>query len=218
MPANDSLIILGPTASGKTALGVALARLLEGEIISADSRQVYRGLDIGTGKDLHEFDLGGPQVAHHLIDIVEPGTEYNVFRFQRDFHAAFADIRSRSKLPVVVGGTGMYLDAALSKTMMIPVPHNPELRAAMEPMSTELLQEKLIRREDVTVFAMPCEGTLDMARVNQTLGRYTTMDSVDYDDAGVTITVCALVWLFFEMRAYKRLRIFAFSPDEKAGA
>lgn len=143
MPANDSLIILGPTASGKTALGVALARLLEGEIISADSRQVYRGLDIGTGKDLHEFDLGGAPVAHHLIDIVEPGTEYNVFRFQRDFHTAFADIRGRSKLPVVVGGTGMYLDAALSKTMMIAVPHNPELRAAMEPMSTELLQEKL---------------------------------------------------------------------------
>jgi tRNA dimethylallyltransferase len=144
MPANDSLIILGPTASGKTALGVALARLLEGEIISADSRQVYRGLDIGTGKDLHEFDLGGPPVTHHLIDIVDPGSEYNVFRFQRDFHAAFADIRGRGYLPIVVGGTGMYLDAALSKTMMIPVPHNPELRAAMEPMSTELLQEKLV--------------------------------------------------------------------------
>ncbi len=144
MPANDSLIILGPTASGKTALGVALARLLEGEIISADSRQVYRGLDIGTGKDLHEFDLGGPPVAHHLIDIVDPGSEYNVFRFQRDFHAAFADIRDRGHLPIVVGGTGMYLDAALSKTMMIPVPHNPELRTAMEAMSTELLQEKLV--------------------------------------------------------------------------
>lgn len=144
MPANDSLIILGPTASGKTALGVALARLLEGEIISADSRQVYRGLDIGTGKDLHEFDLGGPPVAHHLIDIVDPGSEYNVFRFQRDFHAAFADISGRGHLPVVVGGTGMYLDAALSKTMMIPVPHNPELRTAMEAMSTELLQEKLV--------------------------------------------------------------------------
>ncbi len=144
MPANDSLIILGPTASGKTALGVALARLLEGEIISADSRQVYRGLDIGTGKDLYEFDLGGPPVAHHLIDIVDPGAEYNVFRFQRDFHAAFADIRDRGHLPIVVGGTGMYLDAALSKTMMIPVPHNPELRTAMEAMSTELLQEKLV--------------------------------------------------------------------------
>lgn len=143
MPANDSLIILGPTASGKTALGVALARLLDGEVISADSRQVYRGLDIGTGKDLHEFAVGGAPVAHHLIDIDEPGAEYNVFQFQRDFHAAFADIRGRGKLPILVGGTGMYLDAALSKTLMIPVPHNPALRATMEPMSTELLQEKL---------------------------------------------------------------------------
>lgn len=143
MPANDSLIILGPTASGKTALGVALARLLDGEIISADSRQVYRDLDIGTGKDLHEFALGGPPVAHHLIDIVEPGQEYNVFQFQRDFHAAFAAIRKRGKLPIVVGGTGMYLDAALSKTLMVPVPNNPALRATMEPMSTELLAEKL---------------------------------------------------------------------------
>lgn len=143
MPANDSLIILGPTASGKTALGVALARLLDGEIISADSRQVYRGLDLGTGKDLQEYDLGGPPVAHHLIDIADPGGEYNVFQFQRDFHAAFADIRGRGRLPMLVGGTGMYLDAALSKTMMIPVPHNPALRATMEPMSTELLQEKL---------------------------------------------------------------------------
>lgn len=143
MPANDSLIILGPTASGKTALGVALARLLEGEIISADSRQVYRGLDIGTGKDLHEFVLGGTPVSHHLIDIVDPSAEYNVFQFQRDFHVAFADIRKRGKLPIVVGGTGMYLDAALSKTLMIPVPSNPALRATMESMSTELLAEKL---------------------------------------------------------------------------
>jgi tRNA dimethylallyltransferase len=117
--------------------------LLDGEIISADSRQVYRGLDIGTGKDLHEFVVGGAPVTHHLIDIVDPGAEYNVFQFQRDFHAAFADIRGRGKLPILVGGTGMYLDAALSKTLMVPAPHNPALRAAMEPLSTELLQEKL---------------------------------------------------------------------------
>lgn len=144
MPANDSLIILGPTASGKTALGVALARILDGEIVSADSRQVYRGLDIGTGKDLHEYELGGAPVPFHLIDIADPGTEYSVFQFQRDFHAAVSDIKNRGKLPITVGGTGLYLEAALAKTLMVPVPHNPELRAAMEPLSTEILQEKLI--------------------------------------------------------------------------
>jgi len=144
MPANDSLTILGPTASGKTALGVALARTLGGEVVSADSRQVYRGLNIGTGKDLHEYEIGGEPVSHHLIDIVNPDTEYNVFQYQRDFFAAIADIKARAKLPVIVGGTGLYLEAALSKTMMIPVPNNPELRAAMEPLSTEVLQERLL--------------------------------------------------------------------------
>lgn len=144
MPANDSLTILGPTASGKTALGVALARMLDGEIISADSRQVYRGLDIGTGKDLHEYELGGPPVPYHLIDIVDPETEYNVFQFQRDFFAAVDAIKGRGKLPILVGGTGLYLEAALSPTMMVPVPPNPALRAAMAPLSTELLQERLL--------------------------------------------------------------------------
>lgn len=144
MSSNDSLMILGPTASGKTALGVGLARTLDGEIVSADSRQVYRGLNIGTGKDLHEYEIGGPPVRHHLIDIVEPDAEYSVFQYQRDFFTVVADIKARGKLPVIVGGTGLYLDAALSKTMMVPVPHNPELRAAMEPLSTEVLQERLL--------------------------------------------------------------------------
>ncbi len=144
MSPNDSLTILGPTASGKTALGVALARILDGEIISADSRQVYRGLNIGTGKDLHEYEMGGPHVPYHLIDIVDPEMEYSVFQFQQDFYSAMADIKARGKLPIVVGGTGLYLDAALSKTKMVPVPNNPELRAAMEPLSTEVLQERLL--------------------------------------------------------------------------
>lgn len=144
MPLHDSLTILGPTASGKTALGVALARLLNGEVISADSRQVYRGLDIGTGKDRHEYDLGGPTVPCHLIDIVDPSTEYSVFQYQRDFFDTFRDVAARGKMPVVVGGTGLYLEALLSKTMMVPVPHNPQLRAAMEPLSTDVLQERLL--------------------------------------------------------------------------
>ncbi|MBX3177347.1 MAG: tRNA (adenosine(37)-N6)-dimethylallyltransferase MiaA [Candidatus Hydrogenedentes bacterium] len=144
MPANDSLIILGPTASGKTALAIALARILDGEIISADSRQVYRGLDIGTGKDLHEYEIGGPPVRHHLIDIVDPRDEYSVFQFQRDFFAAVAEVQSRGKFPITAGGTGLYLEAALSPAMMVPVPYNAELRAAMEPMSTEVLAERLV--------------------------------------------------------------------------
>lgn len=141
----DSLIVLGPTASGKTALGVSLARLLGGEIISADSRQVYRGLDIGSGKDLQEYELGGVPVRHHLIDHVEVKKEYNVFQYQRDFHDAFARVRSGERLPVVVGGTGLYLEAILSKTLMVAVPENPALREQMAGLSVELLQEKLLQ-------------------------------------------------------------------------
>ena len=143
MPSFDSLLILGPTASGKTTLGVALARLLDGEIISADSRQVYRGLDIGSGKDLESYEMGGPAVAYHLIDHVDLDTEYNVFQYQRDFHEVFAAVKASGKLPVIVGGTGLYLDAILSQTLMVPVPENPALRAEMAAMSVELLEEKL---------------------------------------------------------------------------
>jgi tRNA dimethylallyltransferase len=145
MPAFDCLLILGPTASGKTALGVSLARLLGGEIISADSRQVYRGLDIGSGKDIYEYEVGGEAVSYHLIDHVDLDTEYNVFQYQRDFHEAFASRRAADKLPVVVGGTGLYLEAILSETLMVPVPENPELRAEMDALSTEKLQEKLLQ-------------------------------------------------------------------------
>lgn len=141
---HDFLTILGPTASGKTGLGVALARALGGEIISVDSRQVYRGLDLGTGKDLEAYETGGPPVPYHLIDIVDPGSEYNVFQFQRDFFDAVREIRERDRVPVAVGGTGLYLEAALSKTMMVPVPPDPALRAEMEPLSTEVLRERLL--------------------------------------------------------------------------
>ena len=134
------LVILGPTASGKTSLGVRAARALDGEIISADSRQVFRGMDIGTGKDLAEYG----EVPCHLIDIAEPGSEFSVFEFQRRFFAAFKDIRKRGKLPVVVGGTGLYLEAVLQGYRMVEVPENPPLRKELSVLSDEALRERLI--------------------------------------------------------------------------
>ena len=133
------LVLLGPTASGKTRLGTELARTLSGEIISADSRQVYRGMDLGTGKDLHEY--GG--VPYHLIDIAPPGSEFNLFEFQRHFLAAFAGISGRGRLPVLVGGSGMYLDCVLRGYRLSEVPKNPELRLELAPLDMEELAERL---------------------------------------------------------------------------
>jgi tRNA dimethylallyltransferase len=133
------MVILGPTTSGKTRLGVGIARSLSGEIISADSRQVYRGMDIGTGKDLTEYG----DIPYHLIDVVSPGEEFNVFQFQRRFLDAFADIGNRKRLPILVGGTGMYLDAVLRGYRLAQVPENPILRAGLSPLSLELLAERL---------------------------------------------------------------------------
>ncbi|KAF0221158.1 MAG: hypothetical protein FD174_656 [Geobacteraceae bacterium] len=135
------LVILGPTASGKTRLGVELARILDGEVISADSRQVYRGMDIGTGKDLAEYG----NVPYHLIDIVDPGHEFNVFEFQRRFLEAFADIQSRGRLPVMVGGTGMYLEAVLKGYRLVEVPENHVLREKLAGLPLEELAERLKR-------------------------------------------------------------------------
>jgi len=133
------LTILGPTASGKTRLAVALANKYDGEIISADSRQIFRNMDIGTGKDLHEY--GG--VPHHLINIMDAGGEFSVFAFQRLFLDAFADISRRGKLPILCGGTGMYLDAVLRGYRMIEVPENQELRNQMATFDDNELTEKL---------------------------------------------------------------------------
>jgi tRNA dimethylallyltransferase len=133
------LVILGPTASGKTKVGVQIAHALDGEIISADSRQVYRGMDIGTGKDLEEYG----SVAYHLIDIVDPGYEFNVFEFQRRFLEAFTGIQSRGRIPLLVGGTGMYLDAALRGYRLLEVPENPKLRKELTALSIENLAARL---------------------------------------------------------------------------
>lgn len=133
------LVILGPTASGKTAVAVQVARDLDGEIISADSRQVYRGMDIGTGKDLREYGT----ISYHLMNIVDPGYAFNVFEFQRRFWEVFQDIRERGKIPLLVGGTGMYLEAVLKKYRMFEVPENPELRRALSSFSLQSLVDLL---------------------------------------------------------------------------
>jgi len=133
------LVILGPTASGKTRVGTQVARALNGEIISADSRQVYRGMNIGTGKDLEEYG----SVPYHLIDIVDPGYEFNVFEFQRRFVEAFTGIQGRVRLPILVGGTGMYLDAVLRGYRLLEVPENPRLRQELAALSLENLAARL---------------------------------------------------------------------------
>lgn len=135
----DLIAILGPTASGKTSLAAALARRMDTEIISADSRQVYRRMDLGTGKDLDDYVVGGKRIPCHLIDIVEPGYKYNVFEYQRDFLAAYEDVRGRGMLPILCGGTGMYLESVLKGYRLLPVPENPELRRRLAEKSLEEL-------------------------------------------------------------------------------
>ena len=127
------ITILGPTASGKTPLATALAYEIGGEIISADSRQVYRRMDIGTGKDLADYTVqGSVTIPYHLIDICEPGTKYNLFQYQEDFFDAYQDIRSRGAVPILCGGTGLYIEAVLKGYKLSPVPQNPELRQRLE--------------------------------------------------------------------------------------
>lgn len=135
----DLITILGPTACGKTRLAVELAHRMGAEIISADSRQVYRRMDLGTGKDLEDYVVDGQTIPYHLIDIVEPGEKYNVFRFQHDFLAAYTDIRSRGRNVVVCGGTGLYLESILQGYRLMPVPVNPELRERLADKSLEEL-------------------------------------------------------------------------------
>jgi tRNA dimethylallyltransferase len=126
------ITILGPTASGKTAVEARVASMLNGEVISADSRQVYRGMDLGTGKDYGDYVVEGKNIPYHLIDIVEAGYEYNVFEYQKDFLKVFEDITSREKLPVMCGGSGLYLEAILKNYKLIQVPINEPLRESLD--------------------------------------------------------------------------------------
>jgi tRNA dimethylallyltransferase len=143
MKAYNLITILGPTASGKTPLATALAVRMDAEIISADSRQVYRRMDLGTGKDLQDYTVGNTQIPYHLIDICEPGYKYNVFEYQRDFLLAYESIKAKGKFPILCGGTGMYLESVLRGYKLIPVPENPELRQSLADKSLEELTEML---------------------------------------------------------------------------
>jgi tRNA dimethylallyltransferase len=133
------ITILGPTASGKTDIAAHLAYELGAEIISADSRQVYRGMDIGTGKDLEDYIVNGTPVPYHLIDICDAGAKYNLFQYQEDFLKAYDDITSRGVQPILCGGTGLYIESVLKGYHLSPVPQNPELRASLEGKSLEEL-------------------------------------------------------------------------------
>jgi len=139
------ITVLGPTATGKTRLAALLAEKIGGEIISADSRQVYSGMDIGTGKDWDDYVVDGKRIPAHLVDIAEPGTEYNVFSFQRDFFQAFEGIHGRGMVPVLCGGTGLYLEAVLNGYRLQEVPENKALREKLKKLSeielTEILQK-----------------------------------------------------------------------------
>jgi tRNA dimethylallyltransferase len=139
----DLLVVTGPTASGKTSLAVALAVRLGGEIISADSRQVYRGMNLGTGKDYNDYVVVGIQVPYHLIDIVDPGYKYNVFEYQRDFINVYYDLKERGLFPVVCGGSGMYVDSITTGYKMFEVPPDADLRSVLEKKSLKELTEIL---------------------------------------------------------------------------
>ena len=140
---NTPITILGPTASGKTRLAALVANRKNGEIISADSRQVYRGMNLGTGKDYDDYIVDGQQIPYHLVDISEPGEEYNLFRYQQDFLKAFNNISSRNKTPLICGGTGLYLEAVLTGYKLTEAPKDETLRAFLASKTQDELNDFL---------------------------------------------------------------------------
>lgn len=143
MQAYQLITVLGPTASGKTTFAAALAARLDSEIISADSRQIYRSMDIGTGKDLADYTIEGKTIPYHLIDTCNPGYKYNVFEYQHDFFRAYHTIKERGKLPILCGGTGMYIESVLKGYKLLDVPQNPELRESLKEKSLPELEKML---------------------------------------------------------------------------
>jgi tRNA dimethylallyltransferase len=137
------IAVIGPTASGKTALAALLASRINGEVISADSRQVYRRMNLGTGKDYADYMVGDTLVPFHLVDIADPGYRYSVYEYQRDFFRVFSDIQGRGNMPVLCGGSGMYIDAATRGYRLVEVPQDEALRSRLEPKSTDELRDML---------------------------------------------------------------------------
>ncbi|MBQ4295711.1 MAG: tRNA (adenosine(37)-N6)-dimethylallyltransferase MiaA, partial [Prevotella sp.] len=158
------ITILGPTASGKTKIAAALAAEIDAEIISADSRQVYRRMDIGTGKDLADYVVDGKTIPCHLVDICEPGTRYNLFEYQRDFLDAYRDIVGRGHEVILCGGTGLYIEAVLSGYRLSPVPQNDELRARLADKSLGELTEILIDLKKRNASCMHNRSDVDTAQ------------------------------------------------------
>ena len=142
-PDIDLIVILGATATGKTELSARLAKITGSEIISADSRQVYRGMDLGTGKDYEDYTIDGQKIPYHLIDIADPGDKYNVFEYQKDFLSVYQDIKNKGLTPILCGGTGMYIEAVLNGYRLLPVPPNPDRRLELGEMNIQALSDYL---------------------------------------------------------------------------
>ncbi|MDY6248908.1 MAG: tRNA (adenosine(37)-N6)-dimethylallyltransferase MiaA [Prevotella sp.] len=169
MEMQKMVTILGPTASGKTQLAATLAARMhrdghEAEILSGDSRQVYRGMTIGTGKDLDDYEVDGYRVRYHLIDICDAGTKYNLFQYQQDFLAAYDDVRSRGALPILCGGTGLYIESVLKGYRLSPVPQNQALRDELEGRSLEELTTMLVELKRQTGSTMHNQTDVDTAQ------------------------------------------------------
>ncbi len=188
MSKSDLIVILGCTATGKTSLATQLAFRNNGEILSADSRQVYRGMDVGTGKDLSEFVIENTSIPYHLIDIKDAGEEYNVFEFQHDFLEAYKDIKEREKTPILCGGTGLYLEAVLKGYRMLKVPESIKLRKELADKPTDELvailssykelhnttdtieRDRIVRAIEVTIFEKENESLInDFPKINSTI-------------------------------------------------
>lgn len=178
-PGNDIITIVGPTASGKTSLAARLAYHLKTGIISADSRQVYRGMDIGTGKDLADYVVNGQKIPYYLIDNCEAGDKYNLFEYQHDFHTVYSQIRERNQIPVLCGGTGLYVESVLKGFKLLRVPENKELREALLPKTPDELKQILESYG-------PLHNTTDLDSAKRAIRAIEIADYTSRQPAGIT--------------------------------